>query len=199
MAQVITNLEDASLIDLLKNGAVGVVPSDTVYGLMASAHDEVAVARLYALKLRDQNPGTIIAANITQLEALGLKARYLHAVEQYWPNPLSVIIPCGEELAYLHLGKSSLAVRIPADETLRALLTQTGPLLTSSANHPGEPVAEDLAEAEAYFGENVDFYVDAGDLGVRPASTIIRVVDDAIEVLRQGAITIDENGRITNP
>ena len=198
MAQVFTDLNDPKLVDSLKNGAVGVVPSDTVYGLMTNAHDQAAVARLYDLKHRDQNPGTIIAANVAQLEALGLKARYLRAVEQYWPNPLSVIIPCGEELAYLHLGKSSLAVRIPADESLRALLAQTGPLLTSSANHPGEPVAENLAESQAYFGEMVDFYVDAGDLGDRPASTIIRVIDDAIEVLRSGAITIDENGRITN-
>jgi len=199
MAHILSSLNDATLIDLLKNGSVGVVPSDTVYGLMANAHDQAAVARLYALKDRDLNPGTIIAASVAQLELLGLKARYLHAVEQYWPNPLSVIIPCGEELAYLHLGKSSLAVRIPADEALRTLLMQTGPLLTSSANHPGMPVAEDLAEAQAYFGDLVDFYVDAGDLGVRPASTIIRVVDDAIEVLRSGAIIIDENGRITNP
>lgn len=199
MAHVFTRLNDATLIELLKNGAVGVIPSDTVYGLMANAHDRAAVARLYGLKQRDQNPGTIIAANIAQLEALGLKARYLRAVEQYWPNPLSVIIPCDDELAYLHLGKLSLAVRIPADETLRALLAQTGPLLTSSANHPGKPVAEDIAESQAYFADRVDFYVDAGDLGVRPVSTIIRIVDDAIEVLRQGAITIDENGRITKP
>lgn len=197
MAHIYTDLTNVTLIDVLKHGAVGVVPSDTVYGLMANAHDAAAVARLYGLKQRDQNPGTLIAANIAQLETLGLKSRYLHAVEQYWPNPLSVIIPCGDELAYLHLGKSSLAVRIPADETLHALLTLTGPLLTTSANHPDEPVAKNLAEAQGYFADQVDFYVDAGDLGIRPASTIIRVVDDAIEVLRQGAITIDENGRIT--
>ena len=198
MTQIFTTINDAVLIDLLKNGAVGVVPSDTVYGLMASAHDQAAVMRLYDLKHRDQNPGTIIAANIAQLEELGLKSRYLNAVKHYWPNPLSVIVPCGDELSYLHLGKSSLAVRIPADEALRALLEQTGPLLTSSANHPGEPIAKDMAEAHVYFGDKVDFYVDAGDLGVRPASTIIRIVDDAIEVLREGAVNIDENGRITN-
>lgn len=197
MAHVYTDLNDVTLSDALTHGAVGVVPSDTVYGIMASAQDVAAVARLYGLKQRDQNPGTLIAANIAQLEALGLKSRYLRSVEQYWPNPLSVIIPCGDELAYLHLGKSSLAVRIPADETLRALLARTGPLLTTSANYPGELVAKNFAEAHGYFADQVDFYVDAGDLGIRPASTIIRVVDDAIEVLRQGAITIDENGRIT--
>lgn len=197
MTKVFTSLSDTELIQLLSSGGVGVVPSDTVYGLMASAHNPEAVSRLYDLKHRDENPGTIIAASTQQLEKLGLKHRYLHAVEQYWPNPLSVIIPCDDELAYLHLGKKSLAVRIPRDKHLRNLLEQTGPLLTSSANHPGELVAEDLAEAQAYFGELVDFYVDAGDLGVRPASTIIRIVDDAIEVLRQGAIIIDENGRIT--
>lgn len=181
---------------LLATGAIGVIATDTVYGLAARAHDETAVKRLYALKDRDTNPGTIIAANTQQLESLGLKHAYVKAVEQYWPNPLSVVIPCGESIAYLHLGKHSLAVRIPHDEQLRQLLEKTGPLLTSSANHPGEPTAETIADAEAYFDDRVDFYADSGELHDRPPSTVIRIVDDAIEVLRMGAVHINEQGRI---
>jgi L-threonylcarbamoyladenylate synthase len=86
----------------------------------------------------------------------------------------------------------SLAVRIPADKPLQKLLHQTGPLLTSSANHPGQPPANDIKAAEKYFGDEVDFYVDGGDLAGREPSTIIRIVDDAIEVLRQGAVKIEE-------
>lgn len=174
--------------------SVAVIPTDTVYGLVARAADMAAVQRLYNLKLRDGKPGTIIAANIDQLVALGLKARYLKAVEQFWPGAVSVIIPCSDPaLAYLHLGKYSLAVRIPNHSELLKLLEQTGPLLTNSANHPGEAIANTVDESKRYFADEVDFYIDGGDLSGHEPSTIIRVVDDAIEVLRAGAVKIEEN------
>jgi L-threonylcarbamoyladenylate synthase len=88
-------------------------------------------------------------------------------------------------------------MRIPADADFRGFLAHTGALLTSSANAPGEPTATNLAEAQAYFGDQVDFYVDAGTIANPVPSTVIRIVDDAIEILRRGAVTIDENGRIT--
>jgi L-threonylcarbamoyladenylate synthase len=97
----------------------------------------------------------------------------------------------------LHRGKMSLAVRIPANEAIHALLERTGPLLTSSANHPGEPPANTIAEAKQYFGDRVDFYIDGGDLSANQPSTIVRIVDDAIEILRQGAVKLNEAGRNT--
>jgi L-threonylcarbamoyladenylate synthase len=187
---------DTAIEILRKTGAVGVIPTDTVYGVVARAVDPEAVARLYTLKKREAKPGTIIAASINQLAELGIKLRYLTAVQQFWPGAVSVVIPCGEDLAYLHGGLRSLAVRIPADLQLRAFLEQTGPLLTSSANHPSEPPANTVAEANGYFGEEVDFYVDGGDLSGREPSTVIRMVDDAIEVLREGAVKINESGEI---
>lgn len=185
-------IADKKLSQLVRNGAVGVMPTDTVYGVVAAADNEAAVQKLYALKKRKQKPGTLIAANIEQLVELGLKARYLKAVEQYWPGPITIIIPTGPELAHLHQGKYSIGVRIPADEALQALLHETGPLMTTSANQPGKSPASMLQEAKAYFGDQVDFYVDGGDLSDRQASTIIRMVDDAVEVLREGAVKIDE-------
>jgi L-threonylcarbamoyladenylate synthase len=174
-------------------GAVGVIPTDTVYGLVVRASDQTAVQRLYDLKHRENKPGTLIAASIEQFVGLGLKARYLKAVEQYWPGAVSVIIPCGPELTYLHQGKFGLAVRIPDYPELLTLLDQSGPLLTSSANHPGEPTANTVDEARSYFKDEVDFYVDGGDLSSHQPSTVIRIVDDAIEILREGAVKIQEN------
>ena len=191
-------LTDSKIIDLLKQGKVGVLPTDTIYGLVCRAANETAVERLYSLKRREHKPGTVIAASIEQLVELGVPRRYLKAVEQFWPNPISIIIPCGENLKYLHLGKYGLAIRIPKDEVLSKLLKQTGPLLTSSANHPGEPPANTIKEAQAYFKDEVDFYVDGDNLSQRSPSTIIRIVDDEIEVIREGAVKIDENGQIKN-
>lgn len=177
---------------LKKPGAIGIIPTDTVYGLVARTADQSAVKRLYALKDRDSKPGTVIASSIEQLVELGLKRRYLKAVSEYWPAPLSVIIPVGDELSYLHLGKSGLAVRLPDDTELTALLDKVGPLLTSSANLSGHLPANTANEAKGYFKDKVDFYIDGGDLSGKQPSTIVRVVDDAIEIIRPGAFKIDE-------
>lgn len=194
--QTFASVDNEEFRTLLKQGAVGVLPTDTVYGLVCMASSELAVERLFTVKLREANPGTVLAASVQQLIDLGLRARYVKAVEHFWPNAISVVIPCADNLFYLHQGKRSLAVRIPDDEVLRGLLRQTGPLMTTSANHPGQPTANTIAEAKAYFGNDADFYVDGGVLIDRPPSTIIRIVDDAIEVLREGAVKINEDGRI---
>lgn len=179
---------------LQKPGSIGVIPTDTVYGMVARAADPEAVARLYTLKERQGKPGTIIAANLEQLEDLGLKHRYLKAVEQFWPGAVSVIIPAiNPELKYLHQGKLSLAVRLPDHPQLQKLLQKTGPLLTSSANTPGAPTSVTVGQAKAYFGDQVDFYVDGGDLSHHTPSTIIRVIDDAIEVIRPGAVKLSDD------
>lgn len=180
------------LIELIKGGAVGVLPTDTVYGLVCRAADEYNVERLYKLKSREHKPGTIIAANVDQLVELGIPRRYLKAVEQFWPNSISIVIPC-TNLGYLRQNATGLAVRIPSEPDLQKLLVQTGPLITTSANDPGEPTANNIIEAQDCFGDKVDFYVDGGDLSGHPPSTIIRIVDDAIEVIRQGAVKISDN------
>ena len=179
----------------IKNGKVGVIPTDTLYGLVAKADNKEAVARIYDLKQREGKPGTLIAASIDQLVSLGFKARYLKAVEHYWPGSISVVIPCFE-LEYLHHGLGSVPVRIPSDTQLNVLLSETGALQTSSANITKQPCATTIQGAQGYFGDSVDFYVDGGDLSAREPSTVIRIVDDAVEVLRQGAVKIDESGRI---
>lgn len=176
---------------LITPGEIAIIPTDTVYGVVARAADADAVARLYQLKRREKKPGTIVAASIGQLVELGVKRRYLTAVEQFWPGAVSVIIPCGEELHYIHQGVGSLAFRIPNDQRMIDLLEQTGPLVTSSANQPGEPPATTIDEAKAYFGDQVQWYEDGGRVAGEP-STVIRIIDDAVEVVRQGAVVIKE-------
>lgn len=195
MTKILNSLSDPAVVALLQDGAVGVLPTDTVYGLVCCAADQAAVTRLYALKDRQQKPGTVIAASIDQLVELGIKRRYLTAVEQFWPNSISIEIP--HDISYLNQGTGRQAFRIPKDDILIKLLAQTGPLQTTSANQPGEPEATTVTEAQRYFGDTVDFYIDGGDLSSRLPSTLIRIVDDAIEILREGAVKIDEEtGRI---
>lgn len=195
MAKVFKSIDDPALIALLTNGAVGVIPTDTVYGLVAVAINPVAVDRLYAIKHREMKPGTVIAANVQQLADLGIHPKYLDRVKHLWPGPVSIETP--HTIAYLHQGTGRQAFRIPSDEAVHELLLKTGPLQTTSANLPGGMPASDYTEAIAYFDDLVDFYVDGADLSDRPPSTIIRFTDaGGLEVIREGAVSIAKDTRL---
>lgn len=193
---VLNSLQDRRLASRIIDGGIAVLPTDTVYGIAVRAADQDAVRRLYGLKQRDNKPGTVIASSIDQLVDLGLKRRYLLAVEHFWPGAISVVIPSSGALSYLDQGKGTLAVRVVADQQLKEVLEHAGPLLTSSANLPGKVPANTIEQAKNYFENAVDIYVDGGDLSGREPSTIIRIIDDAIEILRPGAVKIDEKGVI---
>jgi len=187
---------DPAVVSLLTDGAVGVLPTDTVYGIVARAADRTAVARLYRIKHREGKPGTLIAANIEQLTELGIDATSLERVAPLWSAPISIVLPVDSHLTYIDQGKASLAVRIPQLPDLQRLLEQTGPLLTSSANLPGEPPASTVPEAQDYFGDAVDFYVDGCDMSVSISSTVaLLTAEGALSILRQGAVIIEQGVR----
>lgn len=190
----ILDITDSELINILSTGGVAVIPTDTVYGICGAAANKKSVERLYQLKNRESKPGTIIASSIDKLVELGIKRRYLKAVEQYWPGPISIEIP--HTVDYLSQSTGRQAFRIVADPALIKLLEKTGPLLTSSCNKPGKKPAGNITEAIEYFDDSVDAYVDGGDLSDRKSSTLIRVVDDAVEVIREGSVKLDASGRI---
>jgi len=190
----IFEIDSTELVDILESGQVAVIPTDTLYGLCAKASSPLATEVLYKLKNRDAKPGTVIAASIEQLVELGIKRGYLTAVADFWPGAISIEIAHG--VGYLSQEIGRQAFRVVADDKVRKLLEKTGPLLTSSCNQPGEPPANNVDEAVEYFGDNVAAYVDGGDLSGRQPSTLIRIVDDAIEIIRPGAVKINESGRI---
>lgn len=184
------SITDPELVQLLKDGGVGVLPTDTLYGLVCRAEDQKAVARLYALKHRDSKPGTVIAASVKQLQILGLDSQVLLMASPHWPGPVSVECPNGLDYLTQATGRNAYRVVAGAPELTR-LLEATGPLLTSSANQPGEPVANTIKQAAQYFGDTIDFYVDGGDFSEALPSTLIRLGSDGPEILRQGAGKID--------
>jgi tRNA threonylcarbamoyl adenosine modification protein (Sua5/YciO/YrdC/YwlC family) len=184
----------AECIRILRDGGIAVIPTDTVYGIVCSAGDKEAVARLYGLKSRQKNPGPVIASSIDQLVDLGIKRRYLSAVNQYWPGRISIEIP--HDLTYLNQGTGRQAFRVVKEPWLREFLDKTGPLLTSSANLPQKPTSINVEEAKKYFARSVDFYLDGGETKDNTPSTLIRVVDDIVEVVREGAVKINEKGEI---
>ncbi len=180
----------ASPAQILLDGGVGVVPTDTLYGLVAAAKDPSAVARIFELKQRDSaKPLIVLIPSESSLAEFGIVPTETQStiLRKLWPGPISVILDCPrEEFAHLHRGTHAVAFRMPALPTLRALLSRTGPLVAPSANPEGCPPAATIAEARAYFGDAVDFYEDGGTRSGLP-STLVRFSGAAVEVVRRGA------------
>lgn len=188
------SLEDPEIVSLLMNGAVGVIPTDTVYGLVARAESKEGIEKLYSVKSRARQPGTTIGASVEQLHHLGFPESSLTLAQKYWPNAVSVEMSASFIPEYLSTGQSVMAARIPNKPDLINLLKQTGPLMTTSANAPKEPTSTTVEMAQDYFGDTIDFYVDGGDLSNRPPSTIIGInPDNSITIYRQGAIEINQD------
>jgi L-threonylcarbamoyladenylate synthase len=183
------------IIDLLKSGGVGIIPTDTLYGVVASVWSRDAVERVYALRKRDlDKPCIVLIADIAELEQFSVHVSSKESawLETVWPGKVSVLLPCPDTaLHYLTRGTGSLAFRIPDDDALRALLRETGPLIAPSANPQGEAPAETIDEAKRYFGDAVDFYIDGGTLQSKP-STIVQLENGRVTVLRAGAVDIIE-------
>ncbi len=183
-----TNFDQA--VSLLKAGKTGVLPTDTIYGIHASAFNKTATERIYKLRGRDLNkPFIILIAGISDLQKFNIQttSEQQEILHKLWPNPISVILPCKEgNLYYLHRGTKQLAFRNPRHQKLLKLLAATGPLISTSVNKQGEKPAETIAEAQKTFGDTVDFYVDSGKLTSEP-STLIAFKNGEVKILREGA------------
>lgn len=188
------SLTDPALIECINNGGVVVIPTDTLYGVVARASDKTAVERVYRVRGRSPNKACVnLVANINQITDTTLwTADHKKLAQKYWPGPLSLIAPTAHTPKYLHRGLESLAYRVPAREDLRTLLESTGMLIAPSANVEGNPPATTVTEAYNYFGDYVDGYVDGGTLSDHAPSTIVTLVDGQPTILRQGAVDVPE-------
>lgn len=176
------------VIDTLKVDGVGVIPTDTIYGIVGSALNKEAVKRIKELKGRSANkPFIILIGKISDLDLfdINLNLKIKSKLKKVWPAKVSVILPCeNDKFEYLHLGLKSLAFRIPDDKELRDLLSKTGPLVAPSANPEGKVPAATIADAQKYFSDLVDFYVD-GEIQKSRPSKLIKFEDDGrVTVLR---------------
>ncbi|PIR97814.1 MAG: threonylcarbamoyl-AMP synthase [Candidatus Colwellbacteria bacterium CG10_big_fil_rev_8_21_14_0_10_42_22] len=182
-------------IEILRSGGIGVIPTDTLYGIVAPVFSQDAVNRIYELKNRDYNkPFVILLSSIDNLGQfkIALDDVIRQKIKGLWPGPVSIILPCPfDEYEYLHRGRESLAFRVPADDDLIGFLEESGPLVAPSANPQGEKPIINIKEAKKYFGKKVDFYIDGGDLEGSP-STLVKFRGQDLEVLRQGNYKIEQ-------
>jgi L-threonylcarbamoyladenylate synthase len=188
----ITEGFDNEIIRLLKAGGVGLLPTDTIYGLSCVALDKPAVEKVHRIKQRDKTkPFVVLISHIEQLNDLGIITTDAAPALRYWPGRLTLICVAEKAPDWLQMGTRTLAVRQPDHDRLRDLIDKTGPIISTSANLSGGRPAASVKQARGYFGDKLDFYVDSGELEGQP-STIVKSSFKGLEVVRPGAVIIND-------
>lgn len=194
------NLERAA--DLLRAGGLVAIPTETVYGLAADVSNGRAVAGIYEAKGRPSfNP---LIAHVADMAMAGQIAMFdplsQKLAESFWPGPLTLVLPLKEGAPVNSLvtaGLSTIGVRCPkgpAGELIRLL---GHPLAAPSANSSGRISATTAAAVEADLGDRIPLILDGGASPVGVESTIIKVEDGKVRLLRPGGISAEAIEAVT--
>lgn len=183
------------VIKTLKDGGTAIVPTDTVYGIICSAQNKKAVAKLYKVKQRDTDKPCIILVNkIDQIKSFGINITedQKSFMDKYWPGAVSIILPCStKKYEYLHRGIGSIAFRMIGKKSrnLYKIIDSLGPVLAPSANPQGQPVATCENKAKKYFGDRVDAYLCGGTRRSLP-STLVDYTKTKPALIRAGKVSV---------
>lgn len=178
--------------DVLLDGGVIALPTDTVYGLAADASRPEAVRKLFALKNRPIDKAIPLLIHSRRL--LSSIARHTPQevealLERYWPGALTVVFKKYAGAFQAASGGETIAVRIPGHGVALGVLAMISrPLAVTSANLAGGEPARHAEAIERQFGGQVDLVLDAGELGAGPVSTVLDVSDRPFRILREGAV-----------
>jgi len=194
-----TNILPASEIqaalEILKNGGLVAFPTDTVYGVGALAFDDNAIKSIYVAKDRPiEKAIPVLIADLSDLdqvaESIPETARILS--ERFWPGVLTILFPKKDLLPPSISSTSTVAVRIPDNDDARNLLRAAGPMAVTSANISGQQSPTSAAEVLAQLNGRIPLILDGGKTRGGVPSTLVNCVEDDIEILREGPITLDE-------
>lgn len=180
---------------LLRDGALVVFPTETVYGLGGNATDSDAAKKIYAAKGRpSDNPLIIHVARPEDAERYAVTSEtYYRLAKAFMPGPLTVILPKKDTVPpSVTGGLDSVAVRCPSHPVARAIIDASGVAIAApSANLSGKPSPTSSSHVIADLSGRVDMIVDGGDCEIGLESTIVSLNGDKATLLRPGAITAD--------
>ncbi len=189
------NIERAAA--LIRAGGVVAFPTETVYGLGASAFDALAVARVFELKARPRfDPLIVHFATLTEVESLA--ASFPRAAqklaEQFWPGPLTLVLPKHPIVPdIVTAGLASVAIRQPDHPVALALIRAAGvPIAAPSANQFGRTSPTTAAHVDEQFDERLELILDGGSCRVGVESTIVSFVGPTPVLLRPGGVPLED-------
>lgn len=175
----------------LRTGCVAVLPTDTIYGFHCVYSNRSSIDRIRSLKGRPKAAGLILLASSLDM-ADRLVGKWPAGVREIlgslWPAPLTVILPASKSIPAQLRPNGAVAIRIPAMESLTALIAKTGePLVSTSVNLSGKPPLNRIAEIRKYF-PGLDAYVSRRGPGGRSASTLVDLTGKKARIIRPGSI-----------
>ena len=184
-------------VSILKQGGIIAYPTDTVYGLGASAFIAGAVQRIFTVKERPSDmPLPLLLAETSQIREL---AEYVpenawSLIETFLPGGLTLVLPAaGSVPEIITAGGLTVALRIPAHPVPLAIIKGLGaPLVGTSANLSGRPSVMTATEVQSQLGDKVDFIIDGGKCPGGIESTIIDMTAEKPVILRAGAISAEQ-------
>jgi L-threonylcarbamoyladenylate synthase len=183
---------------VLAAGGVIAFPTETVYGLGGDARSSEAVERIFAAKGRPSDNPLIV--HLADREEVYTLAERVNDVEQvlmsvFWPGPLTLVLPVrmGAVSVLVTAGLDTVAVRVPAHELARQLIKQSGcPLAAPSANRSGRPSPTQARHVMEDLNGRIDGVLDGGATGIGLESTVVRVLEGKVHILRPGGITREQ-------
>ncbi|RPI83720.1 MAG: threonylcarbamoyl-AMP synthase [Planctomycetaceae bacterium] len=189
--------EIASAAAILRAGGVGAFPTETVYGLGASAFDDRAVARVFEVKGRPRfDPLIVHLAGIDWVDRVAREFpdRAARLARRFWPGPLTLVLPKRDAVSDLvTAGLDTVAVRVPDHPVAQALLEAAGvPIAAPSANPFGMVSPTTAEHVREQLGSHIDFVLDGGPCRVGVESTVLLVDDQRLTLLRPGGTTVEE-------
>ena len=183
--------------NILKNGGLVAIPTETVYGLGANGLDEGAVAKIFEAKGRPQdNPLILHISGPEQIELFchHIPQKAYDLAERFWPGPLTIVLPAKETVPKRTTGGlSTVAVRCPDCDVTREIIRLSGvPVAAPSANISGKPSTTTAEHVRHDHDGRIDAIVDGGSCRVGVESTIVDLTEERPRLLRPGGITPEE-------
>jgi L-threonylcarbamoyladenylate synthase len=182
---------------VIKEGGVIAYATETFYGLGARFDNIAALKKLYGIKRRSWNkalPLIIGEKGMLSLIASSVTGPAITLAENFWPGPLTLLLPARQEMSELITAKTGkIAVRVPGESFALYLARSLGfPITATSANISGMPAAENADDVIRYFGDSLDLVIDCGKTPGGKPSTIIDASGEKIRFLRAGAVSIED-------
>ena len=183
--------EYGAIADILESGGTMVYPTETVYGLGCRGDNEDAVKKIFQLKKRPFEKNFILLfKDLTMLEKYAVISSEIekNLIEKFWPGNLTVILKKRGKIAS---AGSDIACRISPHPFIKALFGYVDyPIVSTSANISGSAYNGKADEIIKNFSNKVDVIVNAGDITQNSSSTIVKVKNGKIEVIRQGDLKV---------
>lgn len=181
----------------IKQGRLVLFPTETVYGIGANALDSGAVKDIFIAKGRAQdNPLIVHIANIEMLDSLVQNVSDIERkiMEKFWPGPLTIVLEKKPIIPDIITGGlNTVAIRMPSNPIARKLIEYSNlPIAAPSANVSGRPSGTSVEDIIDELDGKVEYVIDSGRVDIGLESTVIRVVDNIVHILRPGKITPED-------